>query len=82
MKSTARESERLSILSPNFDIRSFRLNDEASLNIYAADFARRQVDVFDADLSHSRQDSLHEWQQGPLSEKFLEHAASLIGAQL
>lgn len=72
----------VSVGSTNFDTRSFRLNDEANLNIYAADFAHRQVEVFNADLSRSRQISLHEWQQRPLVEKFLEHAASLVGAQL
>ena len=76
------DSLMVSVGSTNFDTRSFRLNDEANLNIYAADFARQQVDVFNADLSHSRRVSLREWQQRPLSEKVLEHAASLIGAQL
>lgn len=76
------DSLMVSVGSTNFDTRSFRLNDEANLNIYAADFARQQVDVFNADLSRSRRISLHEWQQRPLAEKFLEHAASLIGAQL
>lgn len=72
----------VSVGSTNFDTRSFRLNDEANLNIYAADFAHRQVEVFNADLARSRRISLHEWQQRPLVEKFLEHAASLVGAQL
>lgn len=72
----------VSVSSTNFDTRSFRLNDEANLNIYAADFARRQIEVFNADLSQSRQISLHAWQRRPLAEKFLEHAASLVGAQL
>ena len=76
------DSLMVSVGSTNFDNRSFRLNDEANLNIYAADFARQQVEVFNADLSRSRRISLHEWQQRPLSEKFFEHAASLIGAQL
>ena len=76
------DSLMVSVGSTNFDTRSFRLNDEANLNIYAADFARQQVDVFNSDLSHSRRISLREWQQRPFAEKFLEHAASLIGAQL
>jgi cardiolipin synthase len=76
------DSLMVSVGSTNFDTRSFRLNDEANLNIYAADFARRQVEVFNADLSRSRRISLNEWQQRPLAEKLLEHAASLIGAQL
>lgn len=76
------DSLMVSVGSTNFDTRSFRLNDEANLNIYAADFARRQVDVFNTDLSRSCQVSLPAWQQRPLAEKFLEHAASLIGSQL
>lgn len=76
------DSLMVSVGSTNFDPRSFRLNDEANLNIYAADFARQQVEVFASDLLRSRRVSLREWQQRPLSEKMLEHAASLIGAQL
>ncbi len=72
----------VSVGSTNFDTRSFRLNDEANLNIYAADFARRQIEVFNADLASSRRVSLQQWQQRPMTEKLLEHAASLIGAQL
>ena len=76
------DSLMVSVGSTNFDSRSFRLNDEANLNIYAADFARQQVDVFNADLLRSRRISLQAWQQRPLSEKLIEHAASLIGSQL
>ena len=36
--------------STNFDDRSFRLNDEANLNIYDAAFAAEQAAIFDADL--------------------------------
>ena len=72
----------VSVGSTNFDTRSFRLNDEANLNIYSADFARQQIDVFKADLARSRRISLEQWQQRPLAEKLLEHAASLIGGQL
>ena len=32
-----------SVGSTNFDARSFRLNDEANLNVYDAEFARRQT---------------------------------------
>lgn len=76
------DSLMVSVGSTNFDTRSFRLNDEANLNIYAADFAAEQVAVFNTDLSHSRRISLHDWQQRPFTEKVMEHAASLIGAQL
>ncbi len=72
----------LSVGSTNFDTRSFRLNDEANLNIYDADFARQQIDVFREDLTRSRRITLQQWQQRPLREKLWEHAASLLGGQL
>ncbi len=68
--------------STNFDERSFRLNDEANLNIYDAKFAREQVAIFEADLARSKRVTLAEWKERPLKERIAEHAASLIGAQL
>jgi cardiolipin synthase len=35
----------------NFDNRSFSLNNEANLNIYDADFASQQIEVFRRDLA-------------------------------
>ncbi len=72
----------VSVGSTNFDNRSFRLNDEANLNIYDADFARRQIEIFEDDIRHSRRISLSQWQQRPLTEKLLEHAAGLLRIQL
>jgi cardiolipin synthase len=68
--------------STNFDDRSFRLNDEANLNIYDAAFAAEQVRIFDADLASSRRTTLAQWQARPLKEKLLEQLASLLGSQL
>jgi len=68
--------------STNFDDRSFRLNDEANLNIYDAGFAAEQVRIFDADLAKSRRIDLATWQARPLHEKILEHLASVFGSQL
>ena len=68
--------------STNFDERSFRLNDEANLNIYDAKFAREQVAIFEADLARSKRVTLAEWKERPLKERIAERAASLIGAQL
>ena len=50
--------------STNFDDRSFRLNDEANLNIYDAAFAAEQAAIFSADLAKSRRITLAEWQGG------------------
>jgi cardiolipin synthase len=72
----------VSVGSTNFDDRSFRLNDEANLNIYDAGFAREQVAIFSADLARSRRISLGEWQARPLTDKIVEHFASLFGSQL
>ena len=68
--------------STNFDERSFRLNDEANLNIYDAQFAREQVAIFEADLARSRRITLAEWKERPLTERLAERAASLLGTQL
>ena len=72
----------VSVGSTNFDNRSFRLNDEANLNVLDAAFAARQVDIFRDDLAHSRRIAYAAWEHRPLTEKLLEHAASLLGGQL
>ena len=72
----------VSVGSTNFDSRSFSLNDEANLNILDRDFADRQVEIFEQDLTRSRAITLAQWQQRPLAEKLLEHAAALLGGQL
>jgi cardiolipin synthase len=71
-----------SVGSTNFDNRSFRLNDEANLNIYDADFARRQIEIFDADRAKSRPFTYQDWLDRPLTEKALESLASLLRLQL
>lgn len=71
-----------SVGSTNFDDRSFRLNDEASLNIYDAAFAARQTEVFEEDLKSARRISFDEWRERPLWEKVWEHAAALLGPQI
>jgi phosphatidylserine/phosphatidylglycerophosphate/cardiolipin synthase-like enzyme len=43
----------VSVGSTNFDLRSFRLNDEASLNVYDAAFAARMTEVFERTSSHA-----------------------------
>lgn len=72
----------VSVGSTNFDNRSFRLNDEANLNIYDADFASMQTAQFEADLKQSKRVTLEEWRERPVSEKALEHLAGLLSAQL
>ena len=72
----------VSVGSTNFDNRSFRLNDEANLNVYDADFAARVGSVFERDLELSRKMSHERWIARPWREKLLENAAALLSAQL
>lgn len=71
----------VSVGSTNFDPRSFRLNDEANLNVYDRDFARRQRADFENDLKHARRITYDEWASRPWGEKAWEHFAALFGAQ-
>ena len=72
----------VSVGSTNFDSRSFRLNDEANLNIYDHVFAQRQIDTFEDDLTKSRKFTYEEWQKRPWTEKILEHAFALLRSQM
>ena len=72
----------VSVGSTNFDNRSFRLNDEANLNVYDADFAARVSDVFEADLKRAHQITFEAWKARPWQEKILEHASALLSSQL
>jgi cardiolipin synthase A/B len=71
-----------SVGSTNFDNRSFRLNDEANLNVLNAQFGRIQQDVFNADWAKARRISHEQWQQRPWVERLWERLASLLHTQL
>jgi len=71
-----------SVGSTNFDNRSFRLNDEANLNVYSRPFAERGIAVFNDDLKRSRRITYQEWLDRPWSEKLTEYAETLVDAQL
>ncbi len=72
----------VSVGSTNFDSRSFRLNDEANLNIFDSAFALDQVRIFEDDKAHSTRVSLQDWINRPWTDKVLEHAAGLLRSQL
>lgn len=72
----------VSVGSTNFDIRSIRLNDEASLNIYNSDFATDMTAVFEADLLAAKPYSLARWQNRPLHQKIAEKILRPIRSQL
>lgn len=72
----------VSVGSTNFDMRSIRLNDEASLNIYSSDFAARMTSVFEDDLLVAEAYSFERWKNRPAREKFLEKIVRPIRSQL
>ena len=76
------DNEMVSVGSTNFDPRSFRLNDEASMNVYDRGFASQMTGIFNNDLTHTRRYTLEQWQQRPWQEKFLEIIVRPIRSQL
>ena len=72
----------VSVGSTNFDMRSFELNDEASLNVYDAGFARQMTTVFERDLLAASDYSLVHWRQRGWREKFEEIILNPIRSQL
>jgi len=71
-----------SVGSTNFDDRSFRLNDEANLNVLDAGFAQEQTRVFAEDRGRSREVTLQAWLRRPLWERLQERWATLVRSQL
>ncbi|HVR30472.1 MAG TPA: phospholipase D-like domain-containing protein [Thermoanaerobaculia bacterium] len=76
------DREMVSVGSTNFDLRSLRLNDEASLNVYDRGFGERMTAVFEADLARARRYTHAMWQQRPLREKLAEKLVWPIKSQL
>jgi cardiolipin synthase len=71
-----------SVGSTNFDERSFRLNDEANLNIYDAEFAAQQRVQFERDLAVSKRMTLEQWENRPWTERAWERVLSVADGQL
>ncbi|MDZ4656895.1 MAG: phospholipase D-like domain-containing protein [Bythopirellula sp.] len=72
----------VSVGSANFDNRSFRLNDEANLNVMDRKFAEEQAIIFEQDKHVSRQVTYKEWQKRPWPEKIIENLAGLLRSQV
>jgi cardiolipin synthase len=68
--------------SANFDDRSFKLNDEANINIYDADFAAHMTDVINADLAHAKPLTYAQWQHRPWRQRVMDWLASQASSQL
>jgi len=68
--------------SANFDNRSFRLNDEANLNVYSVEFAARQARIFEEDKNNATQVTYDEWKKRGLCKKILERILAPFRSQL
>lgn len=72
----------VSVGSTNFDNRSFRLNDEANLNIYDEAFAAEQTGVFEIDKSMSRLMTLADFKNRSIFGKMFDAVVGLLRQQL
>ena len=76
------DGELVSVGSTNFDMRSFDLNDEASLNIYSNAFGAQMTAVMQADLQRAKPYTLATWQRRPWSQKLGELLVRPVESQL
>ena len=76
------DSLLVSVGSTNFDNRSFRINDEANLNVLDAGFAKQQVAIFETDWKLARPVTYEQWLHRPWQDKLLERLAALLKLQL
>ena len=72
----------VSVGSTNFDNRSFRLNDEANLNIYDAAFAAEQVTVFESDKSVSRLMTRADFKNRSIQGKIFDATMGILRQEL
>jgi cardiolipin synthase len=68
----------VSIGSANLDNRSFRLNDEANLNVMDEAFADEQIAIFDHDLTRCRRITYELWKSRSLREKIANALSTLL----
>jgi cardiolipin synthase len=71
-----------SIGSTNFDSRSFRLNDEANLNVFDSSLAARERRTFEADRARAHRITREEWAARPWWQRFKEWLADGLRSQL
>lgn len=72
----------VSIGSSNMDNRSFRLNEEANLNVYDHSFAQEQIRVFEQDKTRCKRVTYENWARRPLAEKITDALSSALDWQL
>jgi cardiolipin synthase len=72
----------VSVGSSNFDLRSFRLNAEANMNVLDARFAVEQTRIFEQDKAQSKEITLEMLKHQPIWDKVLNKAVTPLKSQL
>jgi cardiolipin synthase A/B len=81
-KVTVVDGQWTTLGSANYDNRSFRLNDEANLNVFSERLAETQSRQFDLDLEHSRRVDWRKWRRRALGQRLRDALVRLVQAQL
>lgn len=82
VKSLIVDGYMVSVGSTNFDVRSFQLNDEASMNVYDATFAQHMTAVFEQDIAQAKRYDYAMWKARPFKEKVMETIVIPLRSQL
>ena len=72
----------VSVGSANFDTRSFKLNDEANLNVFSREFAAEQIRIFEEDKQKAREYTYAEWKRRSLGQRAMEQLTAPFRSQL
>lgn len=72
----------VSVGSANFDNRSFRLNDEANLNVFDSEFALEENEAFEKDKQMSQEVTWELWKQRSIIQKVSDATVGLLRSQL
>ncbi len=77
-KSVVVDGEWSILGSANMDIRSFRVNQEVSVDVLGRDFARSMEQVYEDDLRRSRALDADTWSRRPFLQKVRENVCRLL----
>ena len=72
----------VSVGSANFGNRSFRLNDEANLNVFSREFAAEQTRIFEDDKTKCSEVTYRDWNNRSVWKRFMEVITAPFRAQL
>jgi cardiolipin synthase A/B len=72
----------VSVGSANFGNRSFRLNDEANLNVFSREFAAEQTAIFEADKAKCQEVIYKKWKRRSVWDRFMETITAPFRAHL